>query len=248
FHHLEHLDPTDLNYKSNESPYQSNELIHPPPGPPAPPINLSQSSYLIHPSPSPPAPPIRLSQSPYLIHPSPGPPAPPVRLSQSSYFQSSSKSVYSIDSDNEDTSTSSQAEEYGQLPLQTGEEAQETTVHYEKRITYKRLIRMRRNSTDQHFSSTPAIILRPKLQRIANVDLPEQCIMVFDIEDESNEEIQSANLNRLFDPIKISRTCFSTARLTTLLVVAIAIFTIVILALVFALRKRRIFLDDDFIK
>ncbi|VDK80879.1 unnamed protein product [Onchocerca ochengi] len=231
--------PTDLNYKSNELSYQNNGMIHPSPSPPAPPVRPLQSSYLIHPSPS--------------------PPAPPVRLSQPFYFQSSSKSIYSIDSDDKNISTSSQAEAYGQLPLETGEEAHETTVLYKKRIAYKRLIRRRRNSkesdinlwkfiADQHFSSTPAIILRPKLQRIANVDLPEQCITVFDIEDENNEEIQSANLNRLFNPIKTSRTCFSTARLTMLLAVAMVTFTIFILVLIFALRKRRIFLDDDFIK
>ncbi|EJD76168.1 hypothetical protein LOAG_16835 [Loa loa] len=90
-------------------------------------------------------------------------------------------------------------------------------------------------------------MLRPKL-RIANVDLPEQCITVFDLEDENNGEMQSSNLDQLFSPIITSRTCFSTAGLAMLLAVTLATFAFVALALIFALRKRRIILHNDFIK
>uniref|UniRef100_A0A1I7W549 ZP domain-containing protein n=1 Tax=Loa loa TaxID=7209 RepID=A0A1I7W549_LOALO len=123
--------PPDADYKSNESPYQSNEVIYPLP---------------------------------------PSPPAPPTRSSDSSRFQSSLKSVYSVDS-NEDISTASHTEEYGQLA------GPEMTAFSEEGIAYKRLIRKKRNTT----------MLRPKL-RIANVDLPEQCITVFDLEDESKPD------------------------------------------------------------
>lgn len=50
FHHFKHSDPTDTDYKSNESPYQSNEVLYPsPPGPPAPPIR-SYDSFRFQPS------------------------------------------------------------------------------------------------------------------------------------------------------------------------------------------------------
>ncbi|VDO41565.1 unnamed protein product [Brugia timori] len=194
--------PLDIDYKSNESPYQSNEVVYAPP---------------------------------------PGPPAPPTRSSDSSHFRFSPKSVYSIDSNYDDISTPSNAEEYGHLP------PRETTAIYEEGIAYKRLIRRKRNSTNQYFSSNATTILRPKL-RIANVDLPEQCITVFDLDDENNGEIQSANLNRLLNPITTTRTCLSTARLTMLIVITVITFSISVLALIFVLRKQRIFLHNNFIK
>uniref|UniRef100_A0A0R3RJG2 ZP domain-containing protein n=1 Tax=Elaeophora elaphi TaxID=1147741 RepID=A0A0R3RJG2_9BILA len=132
--------PTDADYKSNELPYQSNEVIYSSP---------------------------------------PGPPAPPTRLSDSSRSQSSPKLGYSADNNYEDISATPHTEEYGQLA------AQETTALDEEGIAYKRLIRRKRNSTNQQFSPTLKNMLRSKLRRIANVDLPEQCITVFDLEDES---------------------------------------------------------------
>ncbi|KAL3994106.1 Zona pellucida-like domain family protein [Acanthocheilonema viteae] len=186
----------DMDYRSNESPYQSNEVIY--------------SSL-------------------------PGPPAPPSRSADSSHFQSSPRSVHLADNNYEHT------EEYGQLV------ARETTTFYEEAMAYKRLIRKKRNSTGQHFSSTSANILRPKL-RIANVDLPEQCIMVFDLEDENNGEMQPGNFDRLLNTIKTSRTCFSTTRLTMLLAIAMITFALFAIALIVVLRKGRIVLLNDFIK
>ncbi|CAG9530685.1 unnamed protein product [Cercopithifilaria johnstoni] len=194
--------PTDMDYKSNESPYQSNEVIY-----------TSQ----------------------------PGPPAPPTQSSDLSHFQFSPKSAYFTDNNYEDITTAPHAEEYGQSI------AQETTSLYEEGIAYRRLIRRKRNSTNQHFSSTSTSLLRPTL-RVANVDLPEQCIIVFDLEDENNEEKQSENSDRLFDPLKTSRTCFSTTRLTMLSAIAMITFVIFILAFSIVLRRGRIYIDNDLIK
>ncbi|VDK87927.1 unnamed protein product [Litomosoides sigmodontis] len=148
----------------------------------------------------------------------PGPPAPPPsRLFDPSRFQSSRRSVYyTADSNYEvkDISTASHSDQYGEAA------GQETTALYEDSVIYKRLIRRKRNSTNNpRFSSNSTILLQPKL-RVTNVDLPEQHIMVFDLEDES--------------------------RLTMLLAAGMLALAIVTLALFISLRRGGLFLRDKF--
>uniref|UniRef100_A0A915PNF5 ZP domain-containing protein n=1 Tax=Setaria digitata TaxID=48799 RepID=A0A915PNF5_9BILA len=160
--------PADADYKSNELPYQSNEVVYPsPPGPPAPPTGTISSRVHLP-----------------------------------------SKSVYSADSNYEDITTVSHKEEYSQTLLDSYGPVQETTTFYEEEFAYKRLIRRRRNSTKRSPFTTIATSLH-----VVDVDLPEQRLMVFDIEDDhpllTNREMQSGNLDRLLNPMKDSRTCFS---------------------------------------